>query len=416
MADSEIQKSQILVVDDEKDHAQVMCEALMRQGHKCDATYSLREALDRLDRRPYDVIVTDLVMEGNRDGLEVLKKAQGMDPPPPVVLVTAHGDIPTAVQAMNQGAYSFIEKPLDLEHFRAQVNRAAERASLQKQNQVLQEQIEDAAGFEGIVGNSPATQQVMRIARQVAPTDIPVLILGENGTGKELVARASHNHSKRRKNRLVILNCAGFAPTILEDELFGHVKGAYTGANADREGRFERAAVGMLEAALAVGVGAGVRAFHMAEQFVFQNGGREAGAVQDHQPVLAAFAVIMNGAGDQLLAGTVLAQDEHGNIGWRDLPGDAHHLLRRGAVADDALETGGILDLLLKHLVLLLQRRPLGGAVHLGPKMLQIQRLFDKAVSPLVHRLHGCRDIPMSRYQHHRRRRVHALRLLQHLQ
>ncbi|HZL36730.1 MAG TPA: sigma-54 dependent transcriptional regulator [Tepidisphaeraceae bacterium] len=246
MADSEIQKSQILVVDDEKDHAQVMCEALMRQGHKCDATYSLREALDRLDRRPYDVIVTDLVMEGNRDGLEVLKKAQGMDPPPPVVLVTAHGDIPTAVQAMNQGAYSFIEKPLDLEHFRAQVNRAAERASLQKQNQVLQEQIEDAAGFEGIVGNSPATQQVMRIARQVAPTDIPVLILGENGTGKELVARAIHNHSKRRKNRLVILNCAGFAPTILEDELFGHVKGAYTGANADREGRFEHADGGTL--------------------------------------------------------------------------------------------------------------------------------------------------------------------------
>jgi DNA-binding NtrC family response regulator len=246
MPDDEIKKSQILVVDDEKEHAQVMCEALMRQGHKCDVTYSLSEALSRLDRRPYDVVVTDLVMEGHRDGLEVLKKTKALDPQPPVVLVTAHGDIPTAVQAMNEGAYSFIEKPLDLEHFRAQVNRAAEKASLQKQNQVLQDQIADAAGFEGIVGNSGAMRKVMQTARQVAPTDIPVLILGENGTGKELVARALHNHSKRRKQRLVIMNCAGFAPTILEDELFGHIKGAYTGAGADREGRFEHADGGTL--------------------------------------------------------------------------------------------------------------------------------------------------------------------------
>ena len=246
MADSEVRKSQVLVVDDERDHAQTMCEALMRVGHKCDIAYSLAEALSKLDRRSYDVVVTDLVMEGNRDGLEILKKTKTLDPPPPVVLVTAHGDIPTAVQAMNEGAYSFIEKPLDLEYLRAQVARAAEKSALQRQNFELRQQLVDRTGFEGIIGNSGGMQQVMRTARQVAATDIPVLILGENGTGKELIARAIHTHSKRRKNRMVTMNCAGFAPTILEDEMFGHVRGAYTGANTDREGRFEHADHGTL--------------------------------------------------------------------------------------------------------------------------------------------------------------------------
>src|SRR3954468_22813408 len=244
--ENNVNKATILVIDDEEDHAQVMCEALSRQGHKCDVTYSLAEAQAKLDRRPYDVVVTDLVMDGRRDGLEVLKKTKQLDPPPPVVLVTAHGDIPTAVQAMNEGAHSFIEKPLDLEYFRAQVNRAAERAALQRQNQVLQEQVDLTGGFEGMIGQSQAMQRVVQTARQVAPSDIPVLILGENGTGKELVARAIHNHSKRRKGRLVAMNCAGFAPTILEDELFGHVRGAFTDARTDREGRFEHADGGTL--------------------------------------------------------------------------------------------------------------------------------------------------------------------------
>src|SRR5215208_3965966 len=177
MADTDIVKSQILVVEDEREHAQVMCEALTRQG------------------------------------LEVLALSKKQQPPPPVILVSAHGDIPTAVRAMNEGAYSFIEKPLDLEHFRAQVNRASEKSALQRQNEVLQAQVMETAGFEGIIGTSQAMQKVLQTARQVAQSDIPVLILGESGTGKELIARAIHNHSRRRKNRLVILNCAGFAPT-----------------------------------------------------------------------------------------------------------------------------------------------------------------------------------------------------------
>jgi two-component system response regulator HydG len=247
MADTETIKSNLLIVDDEEDHAQVMCEALQRLGHRCDVTYNLAEARARLEKKAYDVIVTDLVMDGRRDGLEVLDLSQRVqDPPPPVIMVTAHGDIPTCKEALNRGAYDYITKPLDLDYFRAQVNRAAEKAALQKQNQVLREQVDLESGFEGIIGRSAAMRQVVQTARQVALSDIPVLVLGENGTGKELVAKAIHNNSRRRKNRLVTMNCAGMPETILEDELFGHIKGAFTGAQTEREGRFEHADGGTL--------------------------------------------------------------------------------------------------------------------------------------------------------------------------
>jgi DNA-binding NtrC family response regulator len=246
MSENEIPKATVLVVDDEQDHAQVMCEALDRQGHRCDVTYNLAEAEARLKQKSYDVIVTDLVMDGKRDGLEVLRKAKSLVPPPQVILVSAHGDIPIAVQAMNEGAFGFIEKPLDLNHFRAQVNRAAEVASLHKQNQVLRDELTEQSGFEGIVGKSAGMQRVLTTARQVAASDIPVLIMGESGTGKELIARAIHYNSRRRKKRLVALNCAGLSENILEDELFGHVKGAFTGAQSEREGRFEHADGGTL--------------------------------------------------------------------------------------------------------------------------------------------------------------------------
>lgn len=245
MADS-IHKSQILVIDDEREHAEVMCEALVRQGHRCDVTYSLAQARDKLQHKAYDIIVTDLVMEGRRDGLLVLEAAASQTPTPPVILVTAHADIPTCKEALSQGAYDYIEKPLDLEYFRAQVNRAAERMALEKQNHALREQLIHNSGFEGIIGTSQAMQQVLQMARQVAPSDIPVLLTGESGTGKELFARAIHNHSRRGKNRMVPLNCAGLSESILEDELFGHVRGAFTGATSDREGRFEHADRGTL--------------------------------------------------------------------------------------------------------------------------------------------------------------------------
>ena len=127
---------------------------------KCDVTYNLAEANAKLAKKQYDVVVTDLVMEGRREGLDVMREALKKQPPPPVVLVTAHGDVPTCKQALHEGAYDFIEKPLDLDYFRAQVNRAAEKAALQKENQILQAQVMESAGFEGIVGKSAAMQKV----------------------------------------------------------------------------------------------------------------------------------------------------------------------------------------------------------------------------------------------------------------
>ncbi|MGA2501995.1 MAG: response regulator, partial [Tepidisphaeraceae bacterium] len=141
MSDSLIHKAQLLIVDDEQDHAQVMSEALERLGHRADLAYNLGEARERLEKKPYDVVVTDLMMEGRRDGLEVLRLATSKEPPPPVLLVTAHADVPTCRQALQEGAYDYIEKPLDLEFFRTQVNRAAEKAALQKQNQILQDSL-----------------------------------------------------------------------------------------------------------------------------------------------------------------------------------------------------------------------------------------------------------------------------------
>jgi two-component system response regulator HydG len=224
-----------------------MCEALDRLGYKCDVTYNLSEAADKLQRKEYDVVVTDLMMEGKPQGLDVLHTAKDTNPSAPVVLVTAHADIPTCKRALSEGAYDYIEKPLDLEYFRAQVTRAAERAHLVKQNQQLQLQItESGGGFESIIGNSPTMRKVVQTARQVAASDIPVLIMGESGTGKELIAQAIHANSRRRKARLVTLNCAGLSESILEDELFGHVRGAFTGAQGEREGRFEHANRGTL--------------------------------------------------------------------------------------------------------------------------------------------------------------------------
>ncbi|HMO25828.1 MAG TPA: sigma-54 dependent transcriptional regulator [Tepidisphaeraceae bacterium] len=236
----------ILVVDDEPDHAEVMSESLARLGHKTEIANSLADAKSLLGRKRFDVIVTDLLMDGRRDGLEVLAASKELSPAPPVVLVTALNDVPTSKQAMSEGAFDYITKPLDLDSFRLQVGRAVQHARLQSQNQAMEAQLLDGGGFEGIIGKSGAMQRIVQTARLVAPSDRPVLIMGESGTGKELIARAIHNNSRRRKQRLVALNCAGLSESILEDELFGHVKGAFTGAQSDREGRFEHADGGSL--------------------------------------------------------------------------------------------------------------------------------------------------------------------------
>jgi len=238
--------AQILIVDDEPDHAEVMAESLRRLGHVCTIVDGLESAREELTMGSFDVIITDMVMEDEQSGLEVLKLANEQQDDAETIVVTAHGDIPTAKAALKGGAYDFIEKPLDLDVFRNLVNRAAETTMLRQQNEILQGQVDSAYGFEGIIGESQAIRRVIELIRQVGPSRLPVLITGESGTGKELVASAVHNQSKRASKRYVAFNCAGQSESLLEDQLFGHVRGAFTGADRDREGVFEYANGGTL--------------------------------------------------------------------------------------------------------------------------------------------------------------------------
>ena len=231
--------AQVLIVDDEEAHADVMTEALRRPGHVCTIVHSLREAEEELKHGSFDVVVTDLVMESETAGLEVLRMAAQYQDDVETIMWTAHGDVPTAKAALKGGAYDFIEKPLDLEIFRNLVNRAAETVHLRHSNVALRNAVDAAYGFEGIIGESTGIRQVISAVRKVAPSTLSVLITGESGTGKELVAAAIHRHSKRASKRYVAFNAAGQSETLLEDELFGHVRGAFTGAERDREGVFQ---------------------------------------------------------------------------------------------------------------------------------------------------------------------------------
>ncbi|MBC01795.1 MAG: sigma-54-dependent Fis family transcriptional regulator [Phycisphaerae bacterium] len=245
-ADGTPPRAQVLIVDDEPEHADVMAEALRKPGHVCTIVNGLESAREELIHGAFDVVVTDLVMEHETAGLEVLSMVQEQQPDAATILVTAHGDVPTAKAALQGGAYDFIEKPLDLVVFRNLVDRAAETVLLRHRASRLEGQLDAAYGVEGIIGESAGIRGVINQIRKVAPSTIPVLVTGESGTGKELVAAAIHRLSKRAKQRYATFNTAGQSESLLEDQLFGHVRGAYTGADRDREGVFEYADGGTL--------------------------------------------------------------------------------------------------------------------------------------------------------------------------
>ena len=239
----------VLVVDDEIDHADVMAEAIARMpggGYAVKQAHNLADAKRLVMDEEFDLVITDLRMDSPNDGLDLLQFVRRARPASEVIVVTAHGDIPTSVEAIKQGAYDFIQKPLDLEVIRTQVRRATEKILLARKNRELTQALDQKFGIHGIIGQSDAMHRVLQLISQLAPTDISVLILGESGTGKELVARALHQNSRRRAERFVALNCAGLNESTLEDELFGHVRGAFTDARGDREGRFEYADGGTL--------------------------------------------------------------------------------------------------------------------------------------------------------------------------
>lgn len=238
-------KARVLIVDDEEPHAHAVAESLQRTGYDCTVAVTGKEGIEKIETEEFDIVITDLVM-GEVDGLSVLKRARQELPEAEVIVITGHGTIKTAVSAMQQGATTYLTKPLDINELRTVVDKAMERQSLHRSNIELRRQLNEKFGFEGVVGNSMAMNRVISRLRLVAPSPATVLIRGENGTGKELVAQAIHNNSPRKHKPFVALNCAVLSEGILESELFGHERGAFTGAERRRKGRFEYANGGSL--------------------------------------------------------------------------------------------------------------------------------------------------------------------------
>jgi two-component system, NtrC family, response regulator HydG len=239
------EKLKVLIVDDEVALAETMAEALERSGYDVILAHSGSEGLKMLERQEPSVILTDLKMEG-MDGLTLLRKAKQELPDAEVVVITGHGDVKTAVEAMRAGAANYVQKPVGLEELRTMVDKAADRFRLAQDNRQLKQQIDEKFGFEGLIGNSPKFLDVINRLKSIAPTSATVLVQGETGTGKELIAKAIHNNSPRKAKNFVPMNCTAINENLLEDELFGHEPHAFTGADKLRKGRFEYANGGTL--------------------------------------------------------------------------------------------------------------------------------------------------------------------------
>jgi len=238
-------KPRILVVDDEERMAAVVAAALGRAGYECETCASGESALAALDARGADAIVTDWKMPGI-DGMELLRRVHATRPGLPVVLLTAFGNVPAAVAAMRDGAFDYVTKPFDNDELRACVARALDLSRLERENRYLRQEVTGRYAPESVVAESARSRELFALVRRVAPSKAAVLIQGESGTGKELIARLVHFWSDRVGGPFVAVNCKAFAERVLESELFGHEKGAFTGAVGARAGCFERAGGGSL--------------------------------------------------------------------------------------------------------------------------------------------------------------------------
>jgi two-component system NtrC family response regulator len=230
----------IVVVDDEPAQRELIGGFLTKQGHEVLPAADGSEALKYVKGRQVDLVLSDCRMPG-MSGPELLLGIKAVNPEIPLILMTAYGTVETAVQAMKDGAADYLSKPLDLEELLVRLARVAEQSRLRSEVRDLQARLVERHRLEGIIGESGRMQEVLALAKRVAPSDATVLIRGESGTGKELIARAIHFNSPRASGPLVNLNCAALPEQLLESELFGHEKGAFTGAVAQRKGRFEQA-------------------------------------------------------------------------------------------------------------------------------------------------------------------------------
>ena len=235
----------ILVIDDNEEHASATAESLQKVGYKCRIATSGKEGLKIIEAGEIDIVITDLIMH-DIDGLQILKTTKERLPEAEVILITGYGTVETAVDAMQKGAATYLLKPININHLRAEVNKLVEKQGLVRNNKELHKQLDEKYGLSGIIGNSPKMQKVLNIVNQISGTTATILITGESGTGKELISKIIHNNSPRKNNPLVVLNAAAIPENLLESELFGHEKGSFTGAVYQRKGKFEYANHGTL--------------------------------------------------------------------------------------------------------------------------------------------------------------------------
>ncbi|MBP6304135.1 MAG: sigma-54-dependent Fis family transcriptional regulator [Bacteroidia bacterium] len=232
----------VLIIDDEKSIRNTLKEILEYEGYSVDEAADGHAGLEKLNDESYDVVLCDIKMP-KMDGLEVLSKAQDICPDTPFVMISGHGTLETAVEATKKGAYDFISKPPDLNRLLITLRNAIDKSSLVIETKVLKRKVTKTRE---IIGDSPAIQKIIETIEKVAPTDARVMITGENGTGKELVARWIHEKSNRNKSPLIEVNCAAIPSELIESELFGHEKGSFTSAIKQRIGKFEQAHGGTL--------------------------------------------------------------------------------------------------------------------------------------------------------------------------
>jgi DNA-binding NtrC family response regulator len=239
------QRTGILLVDDEFSVRDSLEHWLRKDGHAVRSAANAAEALESLESARYEIAVVDIKMPG-MDGLELQSRMQSIDPDMAVIIMTAFASVDTAVRSLKQGAFDYLTKPVDPDELSHLIRRALEHRRLRDENVQLRGTIDQFVSDDSIVGDSPPMRKVMELVRHVASTDVTVLIRGESGTGKELLARAIHANGRRRYAPIIAVNCGGLPDTLLESELFGHEKGAFTGAQHRRKGRIELADGGTL--------------------------------------------------------------------------------------------------------------------------------------------------------------------------
>jgi len=237
--------AQVLLVDDEKSIRITLSAFLKKMGYQVDTAADGAEAEDKISSCHYDLIITDLKMR-DKGGLEVLQIAKGANPLTEVIVLTGFGTVESGVEAMKLGAYDYLTKPPDLEEFRLLVTKALERQQLRTEVLQLHSELKEKYKFENIIGRSNEMLQVLSVVTKVAPTDSTVLVTGESGTGKELIARAIHLHSRRKNRAFITINCGALPENLQESELFGHARGAFTGAIKEKRGLFQEANGGTL--------------------------------------------------------------------------------------------------------------------------------------------------------------------------